>query len=119
MIVLNGSSSFSPLETASDCHELFLRGETTSGVYTIQPVKAEPFKVFCEMTAGKMDELDELFESVPALVLGLMVLFGLLHPDGGWTVIQRRRDGSVDFDHLWEAYVKGFGSLTGKCSFRL
>lgn len=41
------------LEMASDCHELFLRGETTSGVYTIHPMKAEPFKVFCEMTPGK------------------------------------------------------------------
>lgn len=47
-----------PLEMASDCHELFLRGETTSGIYTIQPVNAGPFKVFCEMTAGKMDEAD-------------------------------------------------------------
>lgn len=44
---------FCPLEMASDCHELFLRGETTSGIYIIQPMDAEPFKVFCEMTAGK------------------------------------------------------------------
>lgn len=44
---------------ASDCHELFLRGETNSGVYTIQPVNAEPFKVFCEMTACKLDEFDK------------------------------------------------------------
>ncbi|XP_063318880.1 angiopoietin-related protein 4 [Pelmatolapia mariae] len=75
----------SPAETASDCHELFMRGETTSGVYTIQPANSEPFEVFCEMTA-----------------------------DGGWTVIQRRQDGSVDFDQLWEAYEKGFGSLNGE-----
>ncbi|KAM7400911.1 hypothetical protein PAMA_005213 [Pampus argenteus] len=75
----------SPVEMASDCHELFLRGETTSGVYTIQPINAEPFKVFCEMTA-----------------------------DGGWTVIQRRQDGSVDFDQLWQAYEEGFGSLNGE-----
>ncbi|XP_060900325.1 angiopoietin-related protein 4 [Labrus mixtus] len=75
----------SPIEMASDCHELFLRGETNSGVYTIQPINAEPFKVFCEMTA-----------------------------DGGWTVIQRRQDGSVDFDQLWQAYEKGFGSLNGE-----
>lgn len=46
------------LETASDCHELFLRGETTSGVYVVQPKNAEPFKVFCEMTAGKWRETD-------------------------------------------------------------
>ncbi|CAI5641604.1 angiopoietin-related protein 4 [Oreochromis niloticus] len=75
----------SPAETASDCHELFMRGETTSGVYAIQPANSEPFEVFCEMTA-----------------------------DGGWTVIQRRQDGSVDFDQLWEAYEKGFGSLNGE-----
>ncbi|XP_077413351.1 angiopoietin-related protein 4 [Vanacampus margaritifer] len=75
----------SPVETASDCHELFLRGETTSGVYTIQPDNTEAFRVFCEMTA-----------------------------DGGWTVVQKRQDGSVDFDQLWSAYEKGFGSLNGE-----
>ncbi|XP_068604837.1 angiopoietin-related protein 4-like [Brachionichthys hirsutus] len=75
----------SPVWVASDCHELFLIGQTTSGVYTIQPGKAEPFKVFCEMTA-----------------------------DGGWTVIQRRQDGSVDFNQLWEAYKEGFGGLNGE-----
>ncbi|XP_053294852.1 angiopoietin-related protein 4 [Pleuronectes platessa] len=75
----------SPVEVASDCHELFLRGETTSGVYTIKPINAEPFKVFCEMTV-----------------------------DGGWTVIQRRQDGSVDFDQQWHAYQKGFGNLNGE-----
>ncbi|KAM6920062.1 angiopoietin-related protein 4 [Lycodopsis pacificus] len=75
----------SPVEMASDCHELFLRGESTSGEYTIQPINAEPFQVFCEMTA-----------------------------DGGWTVIQRRQDGSVDFDQQWRAYEKGFGSLNGE-----
>lgn len=32
-------------------------------------------------------------------------------------MIQRRQDGSVDFDQLWEAYEKGFGSLNGKYSF--
>ncbi|XP_051990550.1 angiopoietin-related protein 4-like [Xyrauchen texanus] len=75
----------SPVAMASDCHELFLRGETSSGLYTIQPSDSRPFEVFCEMT-----------------------------PDGGWTVIQRRQDGSVDFDKLWQAYQTGFGSLNGE-----
>ncbi|XP_028833086.1 angiopoietin-related protein 4 [Denticeps clupeoides] len=75
----------SPAEMAADCHELFLRGETSSGVYTVQPKDSQPFDVFCEMTN-----------------------------EGGWTVIQRRQDGSVDFDQLWQAYQNGFGNLNGE-----
>ncbi|XP_052122227.1 protein scabrous-like [Frankliniella occidentalis] len=33
---------------------------------------------------------------------------------GGWTVIQRRADGSQDFNRKWEDYSKGFGKLAGE-----
>ena len=37
--------------------------------------------------------------------------------DGVATVIQRRIDGSVNFDQTWEKYEKGFGNLESKSQF--
>ena len=33
---------------------------------------------------------------------------------GGWLVVQRRQDGSVDFNRTWVEYEDGFGKLTGE-----
>ena len=34
--------------------------------------------------------------------------------EGGWLVVQRRQDGSVDFNRIWLEYEDGFGKLTGE-----
>ncbi|XP_012646259.2 angiopoietin-related protein 4 [Microcebus murinus] len=68
-----------------DCQQLFEEGERQSGLFQIQPEGSQPFLVNCKMTS-----------------------------DGGWTVIQRRQDGSVDFDRPWEAYKAGFGDPQGE-----
>ncbi|XP_019853461.1 PREDICTED: ryncolin-2-like [Amphimedon queenslandica] len=75
-----------PLNISGDCKSLFEDGNTTSGVYTVNPDGGTPFEVYCDM------ETD----------------------GGGWTVFQRRQDGSVDFYRYWADYENGFGDLTGE-----
>ncbi|KAM4884233.1 angiopoietin-related protein 4 [Sylvia borin] len=81
----NGSGeSMQTQKLPEGCHQLFLTGQQSSGIFQVQPAGSQPFKVYCDMTA-----------------------------EGGWTVVQRRTDGSVDFDQLWDAYKNGFGDLHG------
>ena len=55
-------------------------------MYTINPDGGKPIQVLCDMTTD----------------------------GGGWTVFQRRLDGSVDFYLDWESYKNGFGDLNGE-----
>ena len=70
-----------PSTPIEECREAYLNGCRKDGVYTIDPGCGQPFNVFCDMK------------------------------NGGWTVFQRRRDGSEDFYRNWADYVAGFGNL--------
>ncbi|XP_055596505.1 fibrinogen-like protein A [Uranotaenia lowii] len=54
-----------------------------SGVYTLYPGGGSAFEAFCDRD----------------------------YEQGGWTVIQNRFDGSVDFARNWTDYERGFGDL--------
>ncbi|XP_078356641.1 uncharacterized protein LOC144641505 isoform X3 [Oculina patagonica] len=69
-----------------NCAELYKSGQRISGVYTIEPDGSGAFDVFCDQTTA----------------------------GGGWTVFQKRLDGSVNFYRGWADYKRGFGNLNGE-----
>ena len=73
-----------------DCSDLFQQGHNVSGIYKIgshdpriAPHEHKPFYAYCDMESD----------------------------GGGWTVFQRRFEGTTDFYRGLDAYIEGFGHL--------
>ena len=69
-----------------DCSDLLKSGHTQSGLYSVNPDGRGHFTVYCDMRTD----------------------------GGGWTVFQRRQDGSIDFYRGWNDYKAGFGQLNAE-----
>ncbi|XP_022101797.1 microfibril-associated glycoprotein 4-like [Acanthaster planci] len=70
-----------------DCSAALTKDKANSGVYTVQPRDGgAAIQVYCDMATD----------------------------GGGWTVFQRRKDGSVDFYRDFDSYRQGFGDVDGE-----
>ena len=69
-----------------NCADQYKSGRRVSGVYTIDRDGSGAFNVYCDQTTVS----------------------------GGWTVIQKRMDGSVNFNLTYNDYKHGFGNLVGE-----
>ncbi|XP_078456902.1 fibrinogen-like protein 1 [Lampetra planeri] len=77
------ASAFGSQGEYADCAEAFNAGRVRSGYYRVRPRSApDAFTAYCDMSDG-----------------------------GGWTVLQRRTDGAVDFNRAWKEYKDGFGNF--------
>ena len=66
-----------------DCLQFYQGGVKVDGIYKVHQNNLKTIQVFCDQTTD----------------------------GGGWTVIQRRTDGSVNFFRNWDQYKIGFGQL--------
>ncbi|KAL9967875.1 hypothetical protein ACROYT_G026175 [Oculina patagonica] len=78
--------SYVEVRKPRDCSDLLKSGQTQSGFYSVNPDGRGSYTVYCDMRTD----------------------------GGGWTVFQRRQDGSVDFYRRWNDYKAGFGQLTAE-----
>ncbi|XP_076804385.1 angiopoietin-4-like [Clavelina lepadiformis] len=74
----------------SECTNIYASGSTSSGIYPIWLKERFQFTyVYCDME--------------------------LVSTKKGWTTIQRRMNGEVNFNRGWDDYVRGFGNPRGEC----
>ena len=85
----NGVCDCTDIKPRKDCLEFYQHGYKINGVYRLQGPGFYTLYAYCDQTTQ----------------------------GGGWTVFQRRQDGSVDFNRNWNDYKHGFGNIEGEFWF--
>ena len=85
----NGVCDCTDIKPKKDCLEFYQHGYNINGVCRLQAPGFHSLYAFCDQTTQ----------------------------GGGWTVFQRRQDGSVDFHRHWNDYKYGFGNIDGEFWF--
>ncbi|PIK61774.1 putative fibrinogen-like protein A, partial [Apostichopus japonicus] len=78
----------------TNCRAIYKAGCNKSGIYKITPNgwTEGPFEAYCDMKNLTVPSWNSC-------------------KGRGWTVFQRRVNGSVDFNRNWTSYKEGFGQL--------
>ena len=72
------------------------------------------FFTFGKNAAGQLPSGVYLVKSFCGKCINAQAYCDTSNGGGGWLVVQRRQDGSVNFNRTWLEYENGFGKLTGE-----